>query len=149
MDNYKYFVGVDISKSKLAICVLEGKQVVLERCIDNTSKALTAFKRQAKKIGILPENTLYCCEHTGIYTTTLIKWSAACGYNLWVEKSIQIKKSIGMQRGKNDRIDAHRIATYAFRYQDEAVIFERPRKVIEALKHLLAARQRLLKSKKQ
>ncbi len=52
-------------------------------------------------------------------------------------------------KGKNDRIDAHRIATYAFRYQDEAVTFERPRKVIEALKHLLATRQRLLKSKKQ
>ncbi len=149
MDNYKYFLGIDIAKSKLDICVLNQKQVVLETCIENTSKALNTFKKQLQKIGILPDNTLLCCEQTGIYASNLTEWSAQYDYKLWVEKALQIKKSIGIQRGKNDKIDARRIAKYAFRYQDEAIIFERPRKVIKELKHLLATRQRLLKTKKQ
>ncbi len=149
MNNNKYSVGIDISKSKLDICVLEGKKVILELCIENTSKGLTAFKRQLQKMNVLPDNALICCEHTGIYTSNLVEWSTEYGYNLWIEKPIQIKKSIGLQRGKNDKIDAYRIATYAFRYQDEARIFERPRKVIEELKYALTMRRRLINIKKQ
>ena len=54
-----------------------------------------------------------------------------------------------MQRGKDDNVDAHRIVMYAFRHRDQAVIFERPRQEVEELKHLLTARQRLIKQKKQ
>ncbi len=148
MNNYKYFIGTDVSKSKLDICILEGKKVILELCIENTPKALTTFKRQLQKMNVLPGNTLICCEHTGIYTSNLVEWSTQYGYSLWLEKPIQIKKSIGLQRGKNDKIDAYRIATYSFRYQDKARIFKRPRKVIEELKSALNMRQRLIKVKK-
>ena len=91
-------------------------------------------------------NTLLCCEKTAIYASNLISWSA---YQLWIEKAIQIKRSIDMQRGKDDKVDAHRIAMYAFHHHDQAVIFERPRQEVEELKHLLTARQRLIKQKKQ
>ena len=37
---------------------------------------------------------------------------------------------------------------YAFRHHDQAVIFERPCKEVEELKHLLTTRQRLIKQKK-
>jgi hypothetical protein len=69
-------------------------------------------------------------------------------YQLWIEKAKQIKRSIGMQRGKNDKVDAHRIVMYAFRYHDQVVIFERPRQEeVEELKHLLTTRQRLHQTK--
>jgi len=31
---------------------------------------------------------------------------------------------MGLQRGKNDQIDAHRIAPYAYRFQDLAQLWE-------------------------
>ncbi len=100
MNNYTYFIGIDISKSKLDICVLESKKVMLEHCIENTPEALKAFQKQLRKMKITPANTLVCCEHTGIYASDLIHWSNnKSGYGLWLEKEIQIKRSIGMQRG--------------------------------------------------
>lgn len=149
MDNNTYSVGIDISKEKLDICVLQGRKVIYEVCIENSPRALLDLHKRLKKQHVSTENSLFCCEHTGIYASNLMTWSSEYGYKLWVEKPMQIKKSIGMQRGKNDKIDAQRIAEYAFRYQDKAVIFERPRKEIEELKHLLTTRQRLLKTKKQ
>ena len=149
MNKYNYFVGIDISKKKLDICILEGKQIIEERCIDNTSRSLVAFSKWLEKMNIQAQNTLFCCEHTGIYASSLINWSTEHSYKLWLEKPIQIKRSIGLQRGKHDKIDAYRIGMYAFRYQDNAVIFKRPSKAIEELKHLLTLRQRLIKIKKQ
>ena len=43
MNEYTNFVGIDISKEKLDVCILEGSKVVVERCITNTLKALVTF----------------------------------------------------------------------------------------------------------
>ena len=67
MNKSKYFIGIDISKDKLDICVLEGKSVILEDCIPNNPKALKAFGKKLQKMNITPQNALLCCEHTGVY----------------------------------------------------------------------------------
>jgi transposase len=66
------------------------------------------------------------------------------GSNIWVEKAIQIKRSSGLQRGKSDKIDAQRIALFAFRNQDKARLWTAPRIVIQQLKRLTGVRDRLL-----
>jgi transposase len=43
-------------------------------------------------------------------------------------------------RGKNDKIDARRIAAYAVRFQDEARLFSLPEKNIASIKQLIAER---------
>jgi transposase len=40
---------------------------------------------------------------------------------------------MGVQRGKNDKIDAMRIALYAQRCQDEMNLYESPRPIVEKL----------------
>ena len=55
---------------------------------------------------------------------------------------MQIKKSGGLQRGKNDSINAQRIAEYAFR--DRMRLWQPPRLVLQKLTALSALRQRLL-----
>lgn len=57
-------------------------------------------------------------------------------YKLWLEDPTQIKYSSGLQRGKNDKIDAKRIALYAFRYIDRIKVYMRPSANIESLKLL-------------
>lgn len=147
MTHYKYLIGIDISKNHLDVCVLEGTRAIVQSRIGNTEKDLATFHKKLKKEGIVPKNALFCCEHTGIYANHLMAWSARYGYQLWVEKAIQIKRSIGMQRGKSDKIDAQRIAMYAYRHQDKAVLFVPPRDEVQELKHLLTTRRRLVVTK--
>ena len=149
MNKYKYFIGIDVSKKKLDVCVLKNKEVLLKKCIANTAKELNALTKVLIKMDITLSNALICCEHTGIYTSKVLSWGIQKGYNLWLEKAIQIKKSIGLQRGKNDMIDAYRIAMYAFRFQDVAVIYQQSSGQLMRLKDLMANRIRILKAKKQ
>mgnify|MGYP003004406974 FL=1 len=55
---------------------------------------------------------LFCAENMGSYVTELSVSSVSMGFSLALVCSLTIKKSIGLQRGKNDRIDAKRIANY-------------------------------------
>jgi transposase len=51
-----------------------------------------------------------------------------------------------MQRGKNDAVDARRIAEYAYRFRDQMRLWEPPRQIIQQLSFLSAVRQRLIQA---
>jgi transposase len=69
------------------------------------------------------------------------------GISLWLESSTRIKRSIGLQRGKSDKIDAIRISEYAFRYADQAQLWQPEREVLLELKHMVGLRKRLMLAK--
>ncbi|MBL0128641.1 MAG: transposase [Flavobacteriales bacterium] len=58
-----------------------------------------------------------------------------------------IRLSIGMQRGKSDRVDARRIAEYAQRFGDKARLLQHSCLDFTELKTLLALRERLVKER--
>ena len=62
---------------------------------------------------------LVCMENTGIYHRMLAGYLLKKKALVWVETPVQIKWSMGIQRGKNDTVDALRIMRYAFRNQDQ------------------------------
>ncbi len=62
-----------------------------------------------------------------------------------MESALQIKRSIGVQRGKNDKIDAQRIATYAIDFQRKARLWKPTSKTIERLGLLISHRDRMVK----
>lgn len=90
-----------------------------------------------------------CMEHTGIYNAHLLSFLRKISLPIWLESSLQIKKSGGLQRGKNDAIDAQRIAEYAFRFRDQMRLWQPPRPVVQKLAALSALRQRLLLVRQQ
>ena len=47
-----------------------------------------------------------------------------------VEMPVNIIRSLGLQRGKNDRVDAHRIALYAYKNRDDVKLWKPQRDVI-------------------
>lgn len=53
-----------------------------------------------------------------------------------------------MIRGKSDKVDAQRIASYAYKNRDEARLWEPKREVIQKLDRLTALRNRLVKARK-
>ena len=57
-------------------------------------------------------------------------------------------RSLGMRRGKNDQLDAQRIADYARRFHDKARRFTRDHLRLRTLKKLLSRRRLLVDRRK-
>ena len=84
-------------------------------------------------------------EHTGIYNNPLLKALHELAAPIWVERAVQIKESLGIVRGKTDKVDAQRIALYAYKNREEARLWTPPRPVMAQLDRLTAQRARLVK----
>ena len=136
MDNF-YFIGVDVSKKKLDFCVLFEGKVLREEQVSNHQQAVARLIGELKNdLEMDNEQFLICAEHTGQYTFPLVCACKSVACRLWLENPAQIKYSSGMQRGKNDRVDAKRIAIYAARFGDKVRYYDRPTEQIERLAQL-------------
>lgn len=87
-------------------------------------------------------------EHTGIYSNHLLACLHKMKANICLEAATQIKNSLGNIRGKNDKIDAIRIAEYAYKNREELCLWEPKREVVLKLAQLSATRSRLIQAKK-
>lgn len=145
----KYFIGVDISKSKIDCAVMSADlQLMLEKVVVNNDQKITSFlKGVLKRLKADAKQVLVCCENTGIYNRPLERVCVAMGVSLWVEHALKIKRASTDMRGKNDRKDAIRIAEYAIRYQDKQVIYQEPSKDMKELDGLVKVRETLLAQK--
>ena len=141
-----YFIGVDVSKEKLDVCVITASnEMVSEKIIRNDqSKIKSYLDKLIRKLKINADALLICCEHTGTYTRPLQLVCHEFGYPLWAENAYKIKKAASDIRGKSDRKDAVRIAEYALRYNDKAVLHQEGSDAQNQLKTLLGARETIL-----
>ena len=136
-----YFIGVDVSKKKLDFCVMfEGEVVHEEKTANHPSAIMALIHHLEENYGIEGSRMLVCAEHTGQYTFPLACACKALECKLWLENPAEIKYSSGVQRGKNDKVDAKCIAIYACRFQDKVQYYERPTEDIERLKQLESER---------
>ncbi|MDU1892664.1 MAG: IS110 family transposase [Dysgonomonas sp.] len=132
-----YFIGIDVSKKNLDCCLLYNGVVVKQDVIGNHQKSIESYLyTMCTEQGIKSEQLILCTEYTGLYIYPLITTCQSIGYKLWMEDPTQIKYSSGLQRGKNDAVDAKRIALYAFRYIDRMKLYHRPSSSLESLKLL-------------
>lgn len=141
-----YFIGIDISKEKVDIALLNQEGLLLlEKVIGNEkTKLANTFSAILRKHKIPAEQVLFCCEATGIYTTPLKQVMSRQGWTLWIENAYKIKKASFDMRGKTDQKDARRIAEYAMRYNDRQVEYKAPEPIQEQLHTLLSARETLI-----
>lgn len=136
-----YFIGVDVSKKKLDFCVMLQGKVMREEVVNNHPRAIYGLIQVLKRdLDINNTDFLICAEHTGQYTYPLACACKALECRLWLENPAQIKYCSGIQRGKNDKVDAQRIAIYASRYSDKVKYYDRPEEEIERLKQLESER---------
>jgi transposase len=137
----KFLIGIDVSKEKLDICLMRESEVIEETTVANQTLLIKAFlKRVLKGNSLEVIDLLICAEYTGQYTYPLCCVCNDLGLGLWLENPAQIKYRSGIQRGKNDKLDARKIAMYALRYQDEAKLFTMPDKSLISLKQLINER---------
>lgn len=150
MEKQQYFLGVDVSKATLDIAIVSEGEVVMEGKIANEGKAISKFINEAKKLlSMSADQMTVCMEHTGIYGLILLHVFDKAKIRICVEPAVQIKQSQGMTRGKNDRVDARRIAQYAFKNRLELRYWKPQRAILQKLQALLSLRDRLVKVKVQ
>ena len=149
---FRFFIGIDVSKDTLDIGLLnaENSEKINHQQVSNNDSGIAGMLCWLEEHdGFSIENSLFCLEHTGMYNYPLLQFFSKQGASVWVENPIQIKKSLGLQRGKNDKVDAIRIAQYAYRLRDQVKLWQPAREVVDRLKHLAALRERLVETRKR
>lgn len=148
MKNYSFHVGIDIAKLKLDVIVIDITTPTISEhfVVENTPKGIKEIinKLQKKKIDL--SKTLFCCEDTGVYTTPLSIYLNEKKYDYWVVPAIEIKRSKGISRGKNDKADAKDIALYSMRNIDKLKLSSVTEIEIQQLKLLYSEREKVMKS---
>ncbi len=146
--DFKVFIGIDVSKATLDYCmVINGKKVLSAR-VDNTARGIRKMLTHLlKHTDVTRDKWLFCMEQTGLYCRPTLKELNKKNIAVWVENALVIKTFHSMERGKNDAIDAYRIAVYAFMKRTEAKLWKAPRPVISQLKSLIGTRKRLIAAK--
>ena len=143
-----HVLGIDISKKSLDVCLFNGQQIIEQLKISNKEEVTkTTFKKLLTKYRLDISKLIVCAEHTGMYSYPLIEVVKELELSLWLENGAEIKLSSGVQRSKNDKIDAYRIACYAFRFIDKATFYNTGSETIEKLSYLNSERDLLIKDR--
>src|ERR1700741_2532414 len=146
---FTYFIGTDVSKNELDFAVMQGKTLLFHKEIANNPPDILAFLKELNKLpGFTFKSAIFCMEHTGIYNNHLLTCLHKRKGNICLEAASQIKNSLGNIRGKNDKIDAIRIAEYAYKNREELSLWQPKREVIDQLAAFSATRSRLIEAQK-
>lgn len=143
------FIGIDVSKATIDLAIIKSNnnKNMQSFVLKNNKKGFNELKKLMTKNKIKFSDTIFCVEHTGYYSRPLSTFILQQNGQLWMEMSLKIIRSLGVQRGKNDKLDAKRIALYAQRHQADFTPYIAPRKVVETIRTLLVLRDKLIKSK--
>lgn len=109
MQRKEIFIGVDVSKQTLDVAVSGSRNHIR---IANGSLGFNQLKGWLKSLGIDLSHCWFVLEYTGGYEYRLIQFLHSKGIRFTRVPGLEIKRSMGMQRGKTDKIDAGRIAQY-------------------------------------
>lgn len=150
MTKCKMFAGIDVSKKTFDVALLSADySLSVHQCFEQGPNGFKQFAGWLKQQGVDSRHTLFCMEHTGLYSDGLIGYLLQTGSPLWVEMAIKIKRSMGLQRGGDDKASARMIAEYALRFQDRARLWKPVDTKLLEIRALLKQRERMLLSLKQ
>lgn len=147
--NYQCYLGIDISKLTFDYCMLSSEGTILRRGEVQNNKADIQFwiQQLQGQLDVPWNSILVCMEHSGYYNSILLKTlNESVRANVWVESSLQIKRSGGIQRGKDDPLDALRIACYALDFQRNARLWKPKTINQQRLALLVSHRDRMVKN---
>lgn len=144
-----HFIGIDVSKLTIDVAVIKDGNNNQIYCLKlaNNSSGFKELKGWLSANKIIFEQAVFCIEHTGYYSKQLAKFIIVESGNLWMEMSLKIIRSLGVQRGKNDKLDAKRIALFAQRNVADFIPYKPQRAVICSIKTLLILRDKLINGK--
>ena len=143
MKKKQFIIGIDVSKATLDVFI-HGIKCYFR--VENNPKGFVKLLEMvisSKKC--TKEDLLFCFENTGKYSKMLSVFLHSQDIAFVMEPALKIKKSLGLTRGKNDKIDSRRIALYAYEKRDSLIQTILPGEKIDKIKSLLSLREKLIK----
>jgi transposase len=139
---FKDVIGIDVGKlSNEAFMNSNQKTLGFE---NNTAGFKTMLKWTLRNVTCAKNELLFAFEHTGLYSFPLSVFLTENNISFVIIPGLEIKRSVGIQRGKNDKIDAKRIAQYAYRRKEDIKPYKLPSKRLIEIRRLLSLRDRLV-----
>lgn len=142
MKKWNYTLGIDVSKNTLDIHCSEINQHIQ---IQNGSEGFKLWLKWCKEHKIALEQSFIVMEHTGGYEYKLIQFCESKNIQYTRIPGLAIKRSMGITRGKNDKVDAARIAQYGEEKHKTLEPAKPLNKTTIVLKELLAFRKRIVR----
>lgn len=141
------YIGIDVSKQTLDVSCINQIGSHYYQQFENTKTGLRKLQQWLlQQDGFAYTTALFCLEHTGIYTRLLVEFLLLHSAKVWMESALHLKRSIGMIRGKNDKVDSYRIARYAMMNKDGSKLVSPSNATLQLLGDLLANRTRINKA---
>lgn len=143
---FKSLIGIDVSKSTLDVYLRinhchavfsnneKGYQELVEWVMENSGL-------------VLARNLLFGFESTGLYSSQLALFLEKHGLPFFIMSGLELKRSLGIRRGKSDKADSKDIAGYLYEKQEKITPTVLPSQTILKLKKLNSYRERLVKER--
>ena len=139
----KEFVGIDVSKIVLDVFILSCK---FHFTVPNTAEGFARLLEiVSSKLNESFAKVFFCFENTGRYSRLLSVFLQDGGFDFAALDALDLKRSMGLTRGKSDKKDARTIAIYAWRRRDELATSKLAGPVLDQLRQLLTLRDKLIK----
>lgn len=147
--NYKamkveQIIGADLSKKTIdLVCHLSKKHLKIDNTEDGFKKMMEWIKDQKLPL----DHLMIVMEHTGLYSYRFEDFLHRGKIRFSKVNALAIKRSMGLIRGKNDKLDASRIASYGYEKRLNLKAHKQVIKELDALQLLHSTRDRLVKQR--
>lgn len=110
-------MGMDVSKKTLDCCLFEQQKSL--PAVSNDSRGFKVIKRWLLKELKVTDGLLVVMEYTGIYTYGIERFLDQHHIKFVKRPALDIKRSLGIVRGKSDKVDARFIGKYGWMRKEE------------------------------
>lgn len=141
---HSVIAGVDVSKLTLDIFF---KPLNAGIRIANTATGFKQLLKELQQQNIPLDSLLIIMEHTGKYSYRWEVFLRSIGVDYCKISALQIKRSLGVIRGKNDKVDAERIADYGWLRRDKLTADMHRDEQINILQELLSLRLKMVRDR--
>jgi len=142
MKKWDFTLGVDVSKLTLDI---HCKELNIHIQIANGSQGFKVFQSWCKEFKIGLRSSFVVLEYTGGYEYKFLQFCESKRILYTRIAGLAIKRSLGIVRGKNDKVDARRIAQYGSEKSQDLKPAGPVNPTIMALRQYLSFRKRLVR----
>ncbi|AVM53631.1 IS110 family transposase [Bacteroides zoogleoformans] len=117
----------------------------IHRQFSNDQSGFKLMRKWFKECGMKSAELVIGLENTGIYSLDLCLSLESAGIDYCRFNPLHLKRSFGLTRGKNDKVDAWRIAYYCYLHREELAYCKMSAGTIMRLQELSSERRRHVK----
>lgn len=144
MQKVQHIIGADLSKKAIDLFCESTRSYFR---IENNLQGFTALLKWIGQQQINHSELMIVMEHTGLYSFCFEDFLHRHQLAYAKVNALEVKRSVGLIRGKSDKVDACRIAAFGFEKKNKLSAESPISKELHGLQLLYATRERLVKQK--